>query len=76
MYNCAIILAAGEGKRMKSSTPKILHKVCGREMVNVVIDVIKKAGINDIDVIVGRGADKVKEATGEEKFLILCKKNS
>jgi len=67
MYNCAIILAAGEGKRMKSSTPKILHKVCGREMVNVVIDVIKKAGINDIDVIVGRGADKVKEATAERK---------
>lgn len=67
MYNCAIILAAGEGKRMKSSTPKILHKVCGREMVNVVIDVMKKAEINDIDVIVGRGAEKVKEATKERK---------
>jgi len=63
MYNCAIILAAGEGKRMKSSTPKILHKVCGTEMVNIVIDVIKKAKINDIDVIIGRGADAVKEAT-------------
>jgi UDP-N-acetylglucosamine diphosphorylase/glucosamine-1-phosphate N-acetyltransferase len=65
MYNCAIILAAGEGKRMKSSTPKILHKVCGREMVNIVIDVIKKAEINDINVIVGRGADAVKAATKE-----------
>ncbi|MCT8977499.1 bifunctional UDP-N-acetylglucosamine diphosphorylase/glucosamine-1-phosphate N-acetyltransferase GlmU [Clostridium sp. CX1] len=63
MYNCAIILAAGEGKRMKSSTPKVLHKVCGKEMVNVVIDVIKNAGIKDINVVVGRGADKVKEAT-------------
>ena len=67
MYNCAIILAAGEGKRMKSSTPKILHKVCGREMVNVVIDVMKSAEINDIDVIVGRGSDKVKEATKERE---------
>jgi bifunctional UDP-N-acetylglucosamine pyrophosphorylase / glucosamine-1-phosphate N-acetyltransferase len=67
MYNCAIILAAGEGKRMKSSIPKILHKVCGREMVNVVIDVIKKAGINDINVIVGRGSDAVKEATKERE---------
>jgi UDP-N-acetylglucosamine diphosphorylase/glucosamine-1-phosphate N-acetyltransferase len=67
MYNCAIILAAGEGKRMKSSTPKILHKVCGREMVNVVIDVIKKAEINDINVIVGRGSDAVKEATKERE---------
>lgn len=67
MYNCAIILAAGEGKRMKSSTPKILHKVCGREMVNIVIDVIKKAEINDINVIIGRGADAVKEATKERE---------
>lgn len=67
MYNCAIILAAGEGKRMKSSTPKILHKVCGREMVNIVIDVMKSAEINDINVIVGRGSDKVKEATTERK---------
>lgn len=67
MYNCAIILAAGEGKRMKSSTPKILHKVSGREMVNIVIDVIKKAEIDDINVIIGRGADTVKEATKERK---------
>lgn len=67
MYNCAIILAAGEGKRMKSSTPKILHKVCGREMVNIVIDVIKKSEINDINVIIGRGADAVKEATKERE---------
>lgn len=67
MYNCAIILAAGEGKRMKSSTPKILHKVCGREMVNIVIDVIKKSKINDINVIIGRGADAVKEATKERE---------
>lgn len=63
MYNCAIILAAGEGKRMKSSTPKVLHKICGKEMVNVVIDTVKEAKVNDINVIVGRGADKVKDAT-------------
>ncbi|MCH3965611.1 MAG: bifunctional UDP-N-acetylglucosamine diphosphorylase/glucosamine-1-phosphate N-acetyltransferase GlmU [Clostridium sp.] len=62
MYNCAIILAAGEGKRMKSSTPKVLHKICGREMVNIVIDEVRKAQIDDIDVVVGKGADEVKEA--------------
>ncbi|WML36324.1 bifunctional UDP-N-acetylglucosamine diphosphorylase/glucosamine-1-phosphate N-acetyltransferase GlmU [Clostridium sp. OS1-26] len=63
MYNCAIILAAGEGKRMKSSTPKVLHKICGKEMVNVVIDTVKETKVNDINVIIGRGADKVKDAT-------------
>jgi hypothetical protein len=37
MYKCATILAAGEGKRMKSETPKVLHKVCGKEMVNITV---------------------------------------
>lgn len=68
MYNCAIILAAGEGKRMKSSTPKVLHKVCGKEMVNVVIDTLRDVKVNDINVIVGRGAEIVKEATKDRNL--------
>ncbi len=67
MYNCAVLLAAGEGKRMKSATPKVLHKVCGKEMVNHVIDTLREAGIEDINVIVGRGAEKVKESTHSRK---------
>lgn len=63
MYKCAAILAAGEGKRMKSELPKVLHKVCGKEMVNHVIDIMRKAGIEDVNVIVGKGAEKVKEGT-------------
>ena len=63
MYKCAVILAAGEGKRMKSETPKVLHKVCGKEMVNHVIDIMRKAEIKDVNVIVGKGAEKVKEGT-------------
>ena len=63
MYNCAIILAAGEGKRMKSSNPKVLHKICGKEMINIVIDVVKKAQIRDINVVIGKNAEKVKRAT-------------
>nr|WP_286207895.1 bifunctional UDP-N-acetylglucosamine diphosphorylase/glucosamine-1-phosphate N-acetyltransferase GlmU [Clostridium caldaquaticum] len=63
VYKCAAILAAGEGKRMKSDTPKVLHKVCGKEMVNHVIDIMRKAGIEDVNVIVGKGAEKVKEGT-------------
>lgn len=68
MYKCAIILAAGEGKRMKSKTPKVLHKVCGKEMVNHVIDTIKDAGINSINLVVGKGSEKVKCGTKDREI--------
>lgn len=63
MYNCAVLLAAGEGKRMKSATPKVLHKVCGKEMVNHVIDALREANIEDVNVIVGKKAEEVKLKT-------------
>lgn len=63
MYKCAIIMAAGEGKRMKSSTPKVLHKVCGQEMVNHVIDRMRAADIEEVNVIIGRGAELVRKGT-------------
>lgn len=63
MYKCAIILAAGEGKRMKSNLPKVLHKVCGKEMVNHVIDTMRKSELTDVNVVIGKGADKVKSHT-------------
>lgn len=63
MYKCAMILAAGKGKRMKSSMPKVLHKVCGKEMINHVIDTMRKAEIDDVNVVIGTGSEIVKEAT-------------
>ncbi|WP_102399450.1 bifunctional UDP-N-acetylglucosamine diphosphorylase/glucosamine-1-phosphate N-acetyltransferase GlmU [Haloimpatiens massiliensis] len=63
MYKCAMILAAGKGKRMKSSMPKVLHKVCGKEMINHVIDTMRKAEIDDVNVVIGTGSEMVKEAT-------------
>ncbi|MDD3223332.1 MAG: bifunctional UDP-N-acetylglucosamine diphosphorylase/glucosamine-1-phosphate N-acetyltransferase GlmU [Clostridium sp.] len=67
MYKCALVLAAGKGKRMKSDLPKVIHKVCGKEMVNHVIDALKKSGLKDINVIVGKGASQVEEATKNRK---------
>ena len=61
MYKCALILAAGQGTRIKSDLPKVLHKVCGKEMVNHVIDTLRKSAIEDINVIIGKGAELVKE---------------
>jgi len=63
LYKCAIILAAGEGKRMNSDTPKVLHKVCGKEMINHVIDNIRNCGIQDVNVVIGKGAEKVRKGT-------------
>ena len=63
MYKCSLILAAGQGTRIKSDLPKVLHKVCGKEMVNHVVDTMRKANIDDINIIIGKGADLVKEKT-------------
>ena len=40
----AVVLAAGQGTRMKSQWPKVLHKVCGDPMAEQVIRTVKKAG--------------------------------
>ena len=68
LYKCAIILAAGEGKRMNSNTPKVLHKVCGKEMINHVIDTMRSADIEMVDVVIGRGATEVKKGTEDRKI--------
>lgn len=58
----AVILAAGEGVRMKSDTPKVLHRVCGIPMLGHVVDAARKAGAGKVAVVVGKGADEVKKA--------------
>ena len=67
MYKCALILAAGQGTRIKSDLPKVLHKACGKEMVNHVIDTLRKADIADINVIIGKGSELVKERTSSRE---------
>ena len=57
----AIILAAGISSRMKTGIPKVLHRVCGRAMLDYVLDACRQAGVNRIYVVVGRGAEQVKD---------------
>jgi bifunctional UDP-N-acetylglucosamine pyrophosphorylase/glucosamine-1-phosphate N-acetyltransferase len=61
--NClAVILAAGESTRMKSSQSKVLHPVGNRPMIAHVVDALAKAGISDVALVLGRDADKVEAA--------------
>lgn len=60
----AIILAAGQGTRMKSKLYKVLHPVCGKPMVEHVIDQVRSLDIKDAVTIVGHGAENVKSRLG------------
>ncbi len=55
----AIVLAAGQGKRMKSNLPKVLHKVLGREMIDYVLGSLNGAGIQSPIIVVGHCGDQV-----------------
>ncbi|MDO4482370.1 MAG: bifunctional UDP-N-acetylglucosamine diphosphorylase/glucosamine-1-phosphate N-acetyltransferase GlmU [Bacillota bacterium] len=61
MKATALILAAGQGTRMKSETPKVLHKICGKEMLGHVLDAVENLGAEQKIVIVGHGAGLVTE---------------
>lgn len=57
----AIILAAGKGTRMKSDLPKVLHEINGKALVEYVIEAAKGAGAQDICLVTGYQAERVKE---------------
>lgn len=61
----ALILAAGEGKRMKSEKAKVLHQVCGKAMIEWVYDAARNAGIDKCVAIVGHKAEQVMEYMGD-----------
>jgi bifunctional UDP-N-acetylglucosamine pyrophosphorylase/glucosamine-1-phosphate N-acetyltransferase len=57
----AVILAAGQGTRMKSPVPKVLHKVAGRTMLDRAIDAAERLGCSKIVVVVGVHSPAVRE---------------
>jgi bifunctional UDP-N-acetylglucosamine pyrophosphorylase/glucosamine-1-phosphate N-acetyltransferase len=71
MKRYGIVLAAGQGKRMKSKKYKVLHPVCGKPMVGHVTDALKQAGIDRTLVIVGHGADAVRDYLGEQAEYVM-----
>ncbi|MFK0382378.1 bifunctional UDP-N-acetylglucosamine diphosphorylase/glucosamine-1-phosphate N-acetyltransferase GlmU [Agrobacterium sp. NPDC090273] len=58
----AVILAAGESTRMKSSMSKVLHPVAGRSMIAHVVEAVAGAGVGTVALVVGRDAENVTKA--------------
>jgi bifunctional UDP-N-acetylglucosamine pyrophosphorylase/glucosamine-1-phosphate N-acetyltransferase len=62
----AIILAAGQSTRMKSSLPKAMHEICGRPMLHYVLEACYGAGCSRVIVVVGHGKEQVMSAFADD----------
>jgi bifunctional UDP-N-acetylglucosamine pyrophosphorylase/glucosamine-1-phosphate N-acetyltransferase len=61
----AVILAAGQGKRMKSVLPKVLHRCAGAPLIRYVLDAVASAGVEEVVIVIGTGASLVRETLGD-----------
>lgn len=66
----SIILAAGEGTRMKSKLPKVMHKICGKPLLSHVINTAKASGIDKNIVVIGKGGNTVMDTIKEDVFFV------
>jgi len=70
MKTTAIILAAGQGTRMKSKLPKVLHKALGKPMVQWVIDCLTDADVADKIAVLGHGGDQVAQVVDGQATIV------
>lgn len=67
----AVVLAAGLGTRMKSKTIKVLHPLCGKPMVEHILDKLTSLTMDQIVTVIGHGADQVRTTLeGKSEFVI------
>ena len=69
-----VILAAGQGKRMKSSLPKVLHPLAGQPMINYVLDAASQVCPGRKIVVIGNGADQVRKTLESEDLEYVLQK--
>lgn len=69
-----IIMAAGQGTRMVSDLPKVLHPVNGKPLLFYAIEAAKAAGSDKPVVVIGNGAEVVKKTVGEDALFVLQEK--
>ncbi|PMR71175.1 bifunctional UDP-N-acetylglucosamine diphosphorylase/glucosamine-1-phosphate N-acetyltransferase GlmU [Halomonas heilongjiangensis] len=60
-----VILAAGQGTRMRSTLPKVLHRLAGKPMVRHVIDTAQGLAADRTHVVIGHGADRLRQALSD-----------
>ena len=63
----AIVLAAGEGTRMKSRHPKVMHKLLDKPLVWWVVRAAREAGAERTIVVVGNGAQEVRDLFADDE---------
>ncbi|MFN8705647.1 MAG: NTP transferase domain-containing protein [Planctomyces sp.] len=68
----AVVLAAGKSTRMKSDLPKVLHEVCGRRMIDYVLDAARASGVKKLIVVVGHRAELVREALAGQADVVFA----
>lgn len=69
MSATALILAAGEGTRMRSSLPKVAHRILGVPMLDYVVRAVREAGCERVVVVTGHGAEIVEELVSGVTFV-------
>lgn len=70
----AVILAAGQGTRMLSSLPKVMHPLAGRPLIQYSLDAVTGLGGKPPVLVVGHGADEVRQYVGEAANFVLQEK--
>jgi bifunctional UDP-N-acetylglucosamine pyrophosphorylase/glucosamine-1-phosphate N-acetyltransferase len=66
----AIVLAAGQGTRMRSSLPKAAHEILGVPLVRWVVDAAREAGVERVVTVIGHGADTVRELVRDTEVAV------
>lgn len=74
MSIAALILAAGEGTRMKSTLPKVLHPLCGKPMILHVVENVRKSRVERIILVVGHKSEEIKTIVGNKVEYAIQKK--
>ncbi|MFN2198669.1 MAG: bifunctional UDP-N-acetylglucosamine diphosphorylase/glucosamine-1-phosphate N-acetyltransferase GlmU [Anaerolineales bacterium] len=67
----AVLLAAGQGTRMKSDLPKVLHPICGRPMVGYALEAVGSVSTETPVIVVGNGAEQVSDYVGKQARFVI-----